>query len=130
MKELSHRLQGLLKTLASKKGVHHVVLGITSGDGSVEWSGALGDATPDGRPMHTDTPYFVASIDKLFTATVILKLSERGEIGLDESMVTYLPTSLIGECRATASRPREPNPAPGPPESRRPPGKDPRRLGA
>lgn len=93
---LSHRLQRVLSTLASKRGVHHVVLGVTSGDGSLQWNGALGHAKPDGRPMNTDTPYFVASIDKLLTATVILKLWERGEIGLDEPMATYLPTSLIG----------------------------------
>ncbi len=46
--------------------------------------------------MQADTPFFVASVDKLYTAAVILKLVERGRLGLDEPIPSYLPQTLIG----------------------------------
>jgi CubicO group peptidase (beta-lactamase class C family) len=89
-------LEGVLNALASRKDVHHAVVGIASGDGSLLWKGAVGRAAPDGTPMTADTPYYIASVDKLFTASVVLKLCERGNIALDEPIVVHLPTSLIG----------------------------------
>jgi D-alanyl-D-alanine carboxypeptidase len=46
--------------------------------------------------MRPETPFFLASIDKLYTATIVLKLHERGRIRLDEPITTYLPPQLIG----------------------------------
>jgi D-alanyl-D-alanine carboxypeptidase len=88
-------LEALLRGLVSRRGVRHAVIALASGDGALRWSGAAGEARPDGTPMRPDTPFFVASIDKLFTASVILKLAERGRIGLDEPISTYLPHALI-----------------------------------
>ncbi|MGD2217538.1 MAG: serine hydrolase domain-containing protein, partial [Gemmatimonadales bacterium] len=93
---LSHRLQELLHRLVSRKGIQHAIMAVASGDRSLRWVGAAGDAKPDGTPMRADTPFFIASVDKLFTATVILKLRERRQVGLDEPISTYLPQTLIG----------------------------------
>jgi len=41
-----------------------------------------------------DTPFFIASIDKLFNATVAMKLWESGRLDLDATITTYLPRSL------------------------------------
>ncbi|MBU1475690.1 MAG: beta-lactamase family protein [Acidobacteria bacterium] len=64
-------------------------------DGSISWTGAAGTACPDGTPMSPDTPYFIASVDKLYTATAILKLHERGQLNLDECVSAYLPPELV-----------------------------------
>jgi CubicO group peptidase (beta-lactamase class C family) len=93
---LTQRLQELLHGLVSRKAVQHAIMAVASGDGSIRWVGAAGVAKPDGTPMRADTPFFIASVDKLFTATVILKLRERGHIGLDKPISTYLPQTMIG----------------------------------
>lgn len=92
---LTGRLQGLLEALRSRQFTHHAVLAIESDDRSFQWAGAAGDAGPDGMPMRADTPFFIASVDKLFTAAAVLKLCERGQIVLDEGILTYLPRLLI-----------------------------------
>jgi D-alanyl-D-alanine carboxypeptidase len=45
--------------------------------------------------MTKDTPIFIASITKLFTATLIMRLYEKGAISLDDPMAKYLPGELI-----------------------------------
>ncbi|MCG2815239.1 MAG: beta-lactamase family protein [Candidatus Aminicenantes bacterium] len=64
-------------------------------DGSISWTGTAGTACPDGMSMSPDTPYFIASVDKLYTATAILKLHERGQLDLDERVSSYLPPDLV-----------------------------------
>jgi CubicO group peptidase (beta-lactamase class C family) len=66
------------------------------GDGSFSWSGAAGIASQDGQvPMSKDTPFYIASITKLYTATAIMRLYEKGAISLDDPMSRYLPEKLI-----------------------------------
>lgn len=89
-------LEGLLCDLVSRKSIPHAVMAVARGDGSFRWCGAMGEARPDGTQVRPDTPYFIASIDKLLTATIILKLTERGLLHLDEPISAYLAGSLIG----------------------------------
>lgn len=42
-------------------------------------------------PCAADTLYRIASITKLFTATLIMKLRQAGKLDLDKPIVTYLP---------------------------------------
>lgn len=90
------RLQALLQRLTSKKNVKHAIVAVESGDRSFRWIGVAGDAYPDHTPMRADTPFFAASVTKLYTAAVILRLHEQGRIDLDEPIATYLPQTLIG----------------------------------
>jgi CubicO group peptidase (beta-lactamase class C family) len=92
---LIQRFEELLPGLTSHKDVRHAVMAVTSGDRSFRWIGAAGEASPDGTAMRRDTPFFIASIDKLYTASIVLKLHEKGSIGLDEPIRTYLPDKLI-----------------------------------
>jgi CubicO group peptidase (beta-lactamase class C family) len=48
-----------------------------------------------GTEMKPDTPYFIASITKMFTAAIILRLHELGKIDLDAPISDYLDGSLI-----------------------------------
>ncbi len=60
------------------------------------WSGAAGIAHENGRvPMASDTPIYVASVTKLYTATAVMLLIEKGALSLDDAMVKYLPKELI-----------------------------------
>ena len=93
---MDKRLQYLLQRLMAQPGVQHAIMAVESADRSVRWVGCAGDANPDGTPMRADTPFFIASVTKLYIATAIMKLHERGRLGLDESISAYLSPTLIG----------------------------------
>lgn len=84
-----------MERLASRRSIPHAILGVSSGDESFTWVGAAGPARPDGTPMGPETPFFIASVTKLYIATVILQLCERGEVALDAPMASYLPAELV-----------------------------------
>jgi D-alanyl-D-alanine carboxypeptidase len=83
--EVTRRLQELLDGLVAREDVQHAIVAVESGDRSFRWIGAAGAANPDGTPMRGNTPFFVASVTKLYIAAAVLKLQERDEIALDES---------------------------------------------
>ncbi len=90
------KLQTLLEKQINKGGVYNIVAGVQSQDGSVDISGAAGIADAEaGIPMTVDTPYLVASITKMYTATVIINLHDQGLLSLDKAISEYLPASLI-----------------------------------
>ena len=71
-------------------------MSVVKGDGSFSWSGAAGIARQDDHvPMSKDTPIYIASITKLYTATAIMRLYEKGALSLDDPMSKYLPEELI-----------------------------------
>jgi CubicO group peptidase (beta-lactamase class C family) len=91
---LDERLHGLVHRLVSRKNIPHVLLAIESGDRSLRGVLAAGEAGPDGAPMRADTPFFIASVTKLFIAVLVLKLSERSLLRLDRSICDYLPQAM------------------------------------
>jgi D-alanyl-D-alanine carboxypeptidase len=95
--DLNQEMQYLISELVEKdKLVKNCVLSVMKGDGSFSWTGAAGIAHKDGKvPMSKDTPIYIASITKLYTATAIMRLYERGLLSLDDPMSKYLPEELI-----------------------------------
>jgi protein-S-isoprenylcysteine O-methyltransferase Ste14 len=95
--DLNLKLERSVSELVEKdKSVRNCVLAVTKGDGSYSWAGAAGIATQDGQvPMTKDTPIYIASITKLYTATAIMKLYEEGALSLDDPIFKYLPADLI-----------------------------------
>ena len=72
------------------------MLSVMKGDGSYQWTGAAGIAHGKGQiPIARETPFYIASITKLYTATAIMKLFEDKRISLDDPMSKYLPDELI-----------------------------------
>lgn len=69
-RDVVHRLQNLQRTLLTRAPLRHSIIAVERGDGSFRWSDAIGEVQPGGVAIRPDTPYFIASIDKLFTATV------------------------------------------------------------
>ncbi len=95
--DLNLELERSVSELVEKdKSIENCVLVVMKGDGSYSWAGAAGIANQDGQvPMTKDTPIYIASVTKLYTATVIMKLYEDGVLSLDDPMSKYLPADLI-----------------------------------
>ena len=93
---LNQELKYLVSELVDKdNSVRSCVLSVLKGDSSYFWSGAMGIASQENQmPMTKETPIYIASITKLYTAAVIMKLYEKGIISLDDSMSKYLPEEL------------------------------------
>lgn len=90
------RLQAAVEGLAGRKQIPHVILGVATGDDSFHWTGAAGPADSSGAAVQPDSPYFVASVTKLYIASAVLQLVERNQVDLDEPMLTYLPEDRVG----------------------------------
>ena len=95
MHDLNDRLQAEFVALLGQRGVRHALCGIAEGDGSWRWLNAAGPATPNERLMTPQTPFFIASISKLFIAATILRLHERGALHIDEPMMEFLPDENV-----------------------------------
>lgn len=65
---------------------------IVARDGETPWTFSVGTFSQhDARPITIDTPMFLASAGKMFTAVSILQLIERGKVELDAPLSRYLP---------------------------------------
>jgi CubicO group peptidase (beta-lactamase class C family) len=89
----TERLEGLLCDLVNRKPITQAILGIESGDRSFRWIGVEG-TTASGARVVEDTPFFIASIDKLCNATVTMMLNETGQIDIDEPICAYLAPGI------------------------------------
>lgn len=87
-------LQRALDRLLARPAIGHAVLAVESEDGTFRWIGAAGDADGSGRPMTGQTPFYLASVTKTYTAVLVLRLVEQGRLELDEPITSYLPESL------------------------------------
>jgi CubicO group peptidase (beta-lactamase class C family) len=89
------QLQDLISGMVDKS-VRNCVLSVMKGDGSFSWSGAAGIARQNGQvQMTAETPLYIASVTKLYTAAVIMHLYETGALSLDDPMAKYLPEEMI-----------------------------------
>src|SRR6056297_2651655 len=80
---LAEDLQDLIDAECAKKNTHALILRGQSADGQVDFRGGAGASTPDTR-------FPVASISKMFTATLIMQLADEGRIDLDQSVQSLL----------------------------------------
>lgn len=76
---LKQQLQNLIDVECAKANTHAVILRVQSGDGHVDFKGSAGEAT-------RDTRFPIASIAKMFTATLIMQLADEGQIELDQTV--------------------------------------------
>jgi CubicO group peptidase (beta-lactamase class C family) len=71
-------------------------------DGQLFWSGAFGVADPaTGAPARPETVFQAASLSKPVFAYLVLRLVDRGALGLDTPLVTYLPYERFADERAS-----------------------------
>jgi CubicO group peptidase (beta-lactamase class C family) len=78
-----------------------VSLAVVEGDRIVHLRG-FGQARPDGGPPTPQTPFFIGSLTKSFTALAVMQLVEAGKIDLDVPVQRYLPWFRIADPQASA----------------------------
>lgn len=95
MDHTAEALQSLVDGQIGKGNVQNTVVAVQFYDRTTDFVGAAGVANPQtGAPMVADTPYFLASVTKMYTAAVVLKLHERGQLQMELPIVEYLPSEL------------------------------------
>lgn len=94
---IGERLQSEIDDLVTKnRDIFSAVLGVSSAQGEFYWSGAAGFAHADGsQVMEVDTPIFIASVTKMYTAAATMILEERELLSLDDPISKFLPESLV-----------------------------------
>jgi CubicO group peptidase (beta-lactamase class C family) len=96
MKSIGSGLQDLLEKQLKAKGIFHAVIAVKSGKEDIDWAGAVGNAdNVRGIQMTGDTPYFIASVTKMYTCALIMHLYEKNLLNLDDPISKHLPSSLI-----------------------------------
>lgn len=95
MELIKEKFDSLVQNLLSKKNINHAIAGIASGDDSIRLISAAGVADENGTPMQKNTPFFIASITKLFISTAVMNLYEDGKLSLEDSISKHLPEKLI-----------------------------------
>lgn len=90
------KFEAFIRNQVGKGHIHNITAHIQSGDNRVNVSAAAGFASvTDQTPMTTDTPYFIASVSKMYTAAMIMRLHEQGKLNLDRMISEYLPAALL-----------------------------------
>lgn len=90
-------LQEELENLVSKNSdIFNPVLGVANTTGDFYWTGAAGQAYAEKSvPTTADTPFFIASITKMYTAAATMILEERGQLSLDDPISKHLPDEMV-----------------------------------
>ncbi|MEX0591924.1 MAG: serine hydrolase domain-containing protein [Nitriliruptoraceae bacterium] len=92
---LDGRLSRLLeRAVDRRRHVRHGLLAVARTDGSWSWQTAHGIADQAGAQVTPTARYPIASVTKLFTATVVMRLIESGDLTLDTPMVDVLPDDV------------------------------------
>jgi CubicO group peptidase (beta-lactamase class C family) len=96
IKREAQRLMDEIKVPGIAIGIMH--------DGQVHMAGLGMTNVDDPQAVTEDTVFYIGSISKTFTTTVVLKMSERGEIDLEAPVRMYLPefSVLDGEASEKA----------------------------
>ena len=83
----------VLQALVNSRPGKQAIIAVDAPKQSVEWIGTAG-VNEAGKPVTEATPYFIASIDKLYNATITLKLMEADQLDLDKSICDHLPDTV------------------------------------
>jgi D-alanyl-D-alanine carboxypeptidase len=86
-------LDDLLCKLTRNRQGKQAIVAVETPNQSFSWIGTSGETTA-GNPVEENTPFFIASIDKLYNATIAMMLAEKGKLDLDQSICNYLPTTI------------------------------------
>ncbi len=78
-----------------------VSLAIVEGNQIVHLRG-FGRARPGGETPSAQTPFFIGSLTKSFTALAVMQLVEVGKIELDQAVQCYLPWFRVADPQASA----------------------------
>lgn len=92
---IANMLQSKLDAQIGKGNIHSIVAAVQSHDRNTDFVGSAGVADPQtGAAMTPDTPYFIGSVTKMFTAAMAMGLYKKKRLDLDAPICKYLPASL------------------------------------
>jgi len=92
---IDHYVADELKRL----GIPGMALGIVQGQETVHLQG-FGRADTTGRAVMPQTPFYIGSLSKSFTALAIIQLAEAGKLSLDDPVTKYLPWFKLADSTA------------------------------
>lgn len=81
-------LSQLVSNVATKKYIYGAVFYVSSGDNSIDLISASGN-------MKEDSQYYIASINKLFVSSIILRLYTERRLDLHDKISKYLPEEVV-----------------------------------
>ena len=88
MKHLDqNKLDKIVNEATKKKYIHGAVFNVSMGDQIENWCGASGN-------MKIDTPYYIASINKLVISAIILKLIAEGKLSFNDKLTRFFPLKI------------------------------------
>lgn len=89
------KLQAIVDAQIGKGHVNSVVAAVQSLNRGIDFVGAAGIANPvTGMAMTSESPYFIASVTKMYTAAIAMRLCQERRLDLDASISAYLPDSI------------------------------------
>ncbi|MBE0685117.1 MAG: beta-lactamase family protein [Anaerolineaceae bacterium] len=94
-----NRIDSYVNTAMQRHNIPGLALAITQGD-QITFSKGYGKAG-GGRIVTPDTPFYIGSQSKSFTALSIMQLVEQGKLELNTSVQTYLPWFQVADPQAS-----------------------------
>ncbi len=89
MKHLDkNKLDKIVNEAAKKKYIHGVVFNVSLGNQNENWCSASGN-------MKIDTPYYIASINKLVISAIILRLIAEGKLSFNDKLTRFFPLNAL-----------------------------------
>jgi CubicO group peptidase (beta-lactamase class C family) len=82
-------------------GIPGAAIGIVRGK-QIEYLQGYGTAGDNGRPVTPQTPFYLASLSKAFTAAAVVQLAEARQLELDAPVQRYLPWFRVADAEASA----------------------------
>jgi serine-type D-Ala-D-Ala carboxypeptidase/endopeptidase len=89
----SAQIQALLKARVDAGRGVGMVAGTVDAEGKTVIA-AFGNPGPDSLPLDADSVFEIGSITKVFTATLLADMADRGEVALDDPISKYLPKNM------------------------------------
>ncbi len=94
-------IDAYLEEQVARLNIPGAALSIVDGEQLVHHRG-FGRAWPGGEPPSPQTPFFIGSLTKSFTALAVMQLMEAGKIELDAPVQRYLPWFQVANPQASA----------------------------
>jgi CubicO group peptidase (beta-lactamase class C family) len=94
-------IDAYLKGQMHRLNMPGISLAIVEGDQIVHLRG-FGQARPNGEAPTPQTPFFIGSLTKSFTALAVMQLVEAGKVELDAPVQRYLPWFRVADSQASA----------------------------
>jgi CubicO group peptidase (beta-lactamase class C family) len=82
----------------TRRNLPGMAIAVTRGDQIIRVKGYGHDS--EGRPITGDTPFYIASASKAFTAVAVMQLVDQGLVELDAPVRRYLPEFELNDPRA------------------------------